>query len=479
MTRHQAVLFRQFLILADVAVSAGAFVAALSLRRWLGANQQNWLSSVLDLPRFEVGDYYQLVWLLLPIWMLALSWTKASDFRVSYWRMFVRYARGVATALAAFVVVAFLYHVAFVSRSFVVLFGVLQLVALISARVLLLESFAAVRRTDGDAHRVLVVGCSDHALGFVAALRRSSPWNNRLLGHVTVAGELVETAAEPVLGDVDQLAALLDREAVDEVVFAVPGADPERFRKAIAACDERGVDVLLTMPSMLPQTSGKIELAHVTGFDMPMLGMTRVPTSQGRLLLKRMLDVTGSGIGLLLASPLLIGVAIAIKLTSTGPVFFRQVRAGRHGRKFTMLKFRSMVVNAEELKAKLAHLNEVTGPVFSIKADPRITGIGRFIRKTSVDELPQLINVFFGDMSLVGPRPPLPSEVVQYEPWQRRRLSVKPGLTGPWQVAGRDNLDFERWMTLDLDYIDNWSLWLDIKIILKTVPAVIRGSGAG
>ena len=179
-----------------------------------------------------------------------------------------------------------------------------------------------------------------------------------------------------------------------------------------------------------------------------------------------------------LAAPVMIGTAIAIKLTSKGPVFFRQVRAGRHGRKFTMLKFRSMVVDAEALRAKLAHLNEMTGPVFKIKKDPRITSIGRIIRATSVDELPQLINVLIGDMSLVGPRPPLPSEVGQYEPWQRRRLSVKPGLTGLWQVSGRNQVDFEQWMALDLEYIDNWSLWLDLKIIFRTVPAVLRGSGA-
>jgi exopolysaccharide biosynthesis polyprenyl glycosylphosphotransferase len=329
-----------------------------------------------------------------------------------------------------------------------------------------------------DSHRVVVVGCGEHALGFVTALRRSSPWNNRLLGHISVAGERIDPAAEPVLGSLEQLAALLDREPIDEVVFAVPGSDPERFKSALAACDERGVDVLLTMPSMLPPSGAKVELANVTGFDMPMLGMSRVPTSQGRLLVKRMLDITGSAIGILFASPVLIAAAIAIKLTSPGPVFFRQVRAGRHGRRFTMIKFRSMVVDAEAQRAKLAHLNEMDGPVFKIKADPRITRVGRIIRSTSIDELPQLFNVLRGDMSLVGPRPPLPSEVLQYEPWQRRRLSVKPGLTGLWQVSGRNHVDFDQWMALDLEYIDNWSLWLDIKIILRTVPAVLRGSGA-
>ncbi|MFO0631310.1 MAG: sugar transferase [Nannocystaceae bacterium] len=478
MTRHQAVLFRQILLVIDIAISAAAFLAALMLRRWLGDARITAFSGLVEVLPVNVDDYYQLVWLLVPMWGLALSWSKTSDFRVSYWRMFVRYGRAVGVGIALFVVAAFLYKVAFVARSFVAMLAVVQLGALIGFRILLLESVAALRRTDVDGHRVLVVGCGPHAAAFAASLKRNSPWNNRLVGHVTVPGESRESDVEPILGDVENLAAVLDREPVDEVVFAVPGHDADRFASALAACDARGVDVLLTMPSVLPPSSAKIEVANVTGFDLPMLGMTRVPTSQGRLLVKRLLDITGALIGLSLAAPVMIATAIAIKLTSKGPVFFRQVRAGRHGRKFTMLKFRSMVVDAEALRAKLAHLNEMTGPVFKIKKDPRITSIGRIIRATSVDELPQLINVLIGDMSLVGPRPPLPSEVGQYEPWQRRRLSVKPGLTGLWQVSGRNQVDFEQWMALDLEYIDNWSLWLDLKIIFRTVPAVLRGSGA-
>jgi exopolysaccharide biosynthesis polyprenyl glycosylphosphotransferase len=174
----------------------------------------------------------------------------------------------------------------------------------------------------------------------------------------------------------------------------------------------------------------------------------------------------------------MLATAIAIKATDRGPIIFSQVRSGRNGRKFRMHKFRSMVVDAEKLKKELEKLNEMDGPVFKIKHDPRITRVGRFIRKTSIDELPQLFNVLFGDMSLVGPRPPLPSEVAQYQPWQRRRLSVKPGITGPWQVSGRNEISFEEWMRMDLDYIDNWSLWLDLRIIFMTVPVVLIHKGA-
>jgi exopolysaccharide biosynthesis polyprenyl glycosylphosphotransferase len=221
-----------------------------------------------------------------------------------------------------------------------------------------------------------------------------------------------------------------------------------------------------------------MQIANVSGFDYPLLNLRRTPTSEARLAVKRLLDFTGGMIGLILASPVMLAAAIAIKLDSKGPVIFKQVRAGRNGRKFTMYKFRSMVADAEELKARIAHLNEMGGPVFKIKKDPRITKIGAFIRKTSIDELPQLFNIIAGDMSIVGPRPALPSEVAQYAPWQRRRLSVKPGLTGLWQVSGRNQVDFDEWMQLDLEYIDSWSLWLDIKIILKTVPVVLLRKGA-
>jgi len=172
------------------------------------------------------------------------------------------------------------------------------------------------------------------------------------------------------------------------------------------------------------------------------------------------------------------GVMVAIKLTSKGPIFFKQQRVGLNGRPFHMLKFRSMVVNAEELKAKLAAQNEQTGPVFKMKNDPRITGIGKFIRKFSIDELPQLINVLRGDMSVVGPRPPVPSEVAKYEAWQRRRLSVRPGLTCIWQVSGRNQITFDQWMYLDMQYIDHWSFLGDLHLIFRTVPVVLTGRGA-
>lgn len=184
---------------------------------------------------------------------------------------------------------------------------------------------------------------------------------------------------------------------------------------------------------------------------------------------KRGIDIIGAGSGLLLLSPVIAIVACAVKFTSKGPIFFSQKRVGKNGQLFDMYKFRSMVVNAEELKEKLAHQNEMSGPMFKMKDDPRVTNVGKFIRKTSLDELPQLWNVLKGDMSLVGPRPSLPKEVKQFEKWMYKRLTVKPGLTCYWQVSGRNNIDFEDWMKLDISYVEDRNLWIDIKLIFKTV----------
>jgi exopolysaccharide biosynthesis polyprenyl glycosylphosphotransferase len=193
---------------------------------------------------------------------------------------------------------------------------------------------------------------------------------------------------------------------------------------------------------------------------------------------KRTFDIFASSIALACLSPLMVVVAVLIKVTSRGPILFKQDRVGLHGRTFHMLKFRSMIANAEELKAKLMAHNEQQGPVFKITRDPRITAVGRFIRKYSIDELPQLLNVLRGEMSVVGPRPPIPEEVETYEAWQRRRLSVRPGLTCVWQVSGRNEISFEEWMYLDMQYIDHWSLAQDFQLILKTVPIVLTGRGA-
>jgi exopolysaccharide biosynthesis polyprenyl glycosylphosphotransferase len=246
--------------------------------------------------------------------------------------------------------------------------------------------------------------------------------------------------------------------------------------KAILACEVEGIEAWLVADFV------KTSIARATIDEFhgkPVLVFRTTPDVSWQLVCKRLIDVIGSVAGLIVLGPfVMLPTAIAIKLTSPGPILFRQKRSGLHGRLFTMYKFRSMVTNAEMIRAELEAFNEMSGPVFKMKEDPRITSVGRFLRKTSVDELPQLWNVLMGNMSLVGPRPPIPGEVQQYDPWHRRRLSMKPGLTCLWQISGRNQIGFEQWMKLDLQYIDNWSLWLDLTILFRTIPVVLGGIGA-
>jgi exopolysaccharide biosynthesis polyprenyl glycosylphosphotransferase len=219
-----------------------------------------------------------------------------------------------------------------------------------------------------------------------------------------------------------------------------------------------------------------VHLEHLNEF--PLLTFSTGPQDELQLLAKRFADTALATLLLILLSPLMLAVAVLVAFTSAGPILYRQIRCGLGGRRFTLLKFRSMVQNAEELRADMEHLNEADGPVFKIADDPRVTPIGRWLRRTSLDELPQLWNILRGDMSFVGPRPPIPAEVDKYESWQRRRLRMRPGLTCLWALEGRSQLNFDRWMQLDLSYIDRWSLWLDAQIFLKTIPHVLFGRGA-
>jgi exopolysaccharide biosynthesis polyprenyl glycosylphosphotransferase len=279
-----------------------------------------------------------------------------------------------------------------------------------------------------------------------------------------------------VLGEAKDLEQVLGRVPVDEVYVAGnTHLHSVEMQEAVRVCERLGV------PFALPATNFRLERARPLdgqAISDGYLHYHSTPDHSSQLAMKRLFDIVSSATAIWLLIPLFVVVMVLIKVTSRGPVFFKQERCGVNGRKFHMLKFRSMVVDAEALKEKLARQNEQTGPVFKMTNDPRGTRVGRFIRKYSIDELPQLINVLRGDMSIVGPRPPLPAEVEKYKAWQRRRLSVRPGLTCIWQVSGRNQITFEKWMYLDLQYIDNWSLASDFNLIFRTVPVVLTGRGA-
>ena len=268
---------------------------------------------------------------------------------------------------------------------------------------------------------------------------------------------------------------MIEEHIVDEIIFAVSKAQLERMEEFFLACEEQGVKTRVLV-DFFPHLHSEMALDRLE--NMPLLSFSNAPENEYLLFLKRALDLAMASVLLIAAAPFLLLIAALVRLTSPGPAIYRQLRCGLNGRKFWLYKFRSMHQDAEQMRQSVEHLNEMDGPVFKSSRDPRVTSIGRFLRKTSLDELPQLLNILKGDMSFVGPRPPLPEEVAQYEKWQRRRLRMKPGLTCLWALAGRNQLNFTQWMQLDMEYIDNWSLALDFKILLRTIPRVLSGRGA-
>jgi exopolysaccharide biosynthesis polyprenyl glycosylphosphotransferase len=298
----------------------------------------------------------------------------------------------------------------------------------------------------------------------------------RLSGFLDAAPsvEAIELRREYPVRPLGELPELLRRHVIDEVLFAVPSEQLAELEETFLLCDEEGVRTRVAV-DFFPHVRSEVYLDRLGA--APLLTFSGAPHDEVRLLLKRTIDIVLAAVSLAAVAPVMAVVAALVKITSPGPVLFRQVRCGLNGRRFTLYKFRSMVADAEARKADLAALNE-RELVFKIKNDPRLTWVGKWLRKFSIDEWPQLWNVLKGDMSLVGPRPAIPEEVEQYKRWQRRRLRMRPGLTCLWVVEGRDSVDFERWMELDMEYIDNWSLALDWKIMLRTIPQVVIGKGA-
>jgi exopolysaccharide biosynthesis polyprenyl glycosylphosphotransferase len=332
------------------------------------------------------------------------------------------------------------------------------------------------RRLGYNTRNVIIVGAGEDAGNIAHLIDDSGEYGYRIKGHLALAGEdSVPGSPYAVVGQGEDLQSFLDREAVDEVIFAAPYSQILQNERLIRLCDEVGVKIHIKLDSIgtLLSRTYPTQLG-----DYPMLTLTSTPYDAMDVLVKRLIDLSVSAVALVLAAPLLAGTWLAVRLTSRGPAIFKQTRSGLNGRRFVLYKFRSMYVGAEKGLQGLRSSNEMDGPVFKMTGDPRVTRVGHFIRKWSIDELPQFFNVLKGDMSLVGPRPPLPAEVEKYARWQKRRLSVKPGLTCLWQINGRNKIGFEDWMQLDMRYIDNWSLGLDFKIMLQTIPAILFAKGA-
>jgi len=435
-----------------------------------------------DAARFS--DHALLAYLVLPVWLMLIVVVRLHDTftqPLSQSDLLTRLVKLNVSGLLSLALLQFLTQ-AIVNRSLVALFLALSFAFMYVQRTV---SYAWVRYQHARGHGrpcLLLVGRPSRRMYDFVASAKAAALPAEVLGYLqdpesNTSYSMPPPNAEALtkLGTLSALAECLEKHNVTEVVFLAPHQSPETVTDELSICEELGVPASFVVDvKQLSRASPRIRELYehcVVSFDV-------APKRPEALALKNGVDPLVALVGIVIAAPVMLAAAVAIACTMGFPITFTQQRAGRYGRPFRMFKFRTMVPDAELQRDALAGLNEVAGPAFKARSDPRITPLGRLLRRTSIDELPQLFNVLTGSMSLVGPRPLPVREHEQIHGWQRRRLSMKPGITGLWQISGRSNIDFDQWMLLDLKYIDDWSLWLDLQILLKTIPAVLFARGA-
>jgi exopolysaccharide biosynthesis polyprenyl glycosylphosphotransferase len=464
----------------DVLLTLAAFLAAYDVRSWLLPALAPYLPGLPPLPLYPLGSYLPLLVAIVLVWPAAGSLLgvyrprQLQEHRQALWEP----TKLVAGGMLALGAGLFFAKGVYVSRLLLVGFVLFDWFFLVAARLSWIHWGDRWRQLLGGDYYILLVGTGKPALELARLIEDSARAGLRLVGFVDPKGNHPMgrgEALEKPVWTVADVPRLLQERVVDELIFAVSKEELGSLEDLLLRCEEEGVRTRVQL-QVFPHLTSKVHLDQLR--HVPLLTFSTTPENELHLLVKRLADVAGAAALLLVSWPILLLLAAAVRISSPGPALYRQIRCGLGGRRFSLYKFRSMVADADERRDELAALNEADGPVFKIRNDPRCTPLGRWMRRFSLDELPQLWNVLKGDMSFVGPRPPLPEEVENYERWQRRRLRMRPGLTCLWALEGRSRLSFERWMRLDLDYIDNWSLWLDLKIFLKTIPLVLSGRGA-
>ncbi|MBC7236588.1 MAG: undecaprenyl-phosphate glucose phosphotransferase [Chloroflexi bacterium] len=384
--------------------------------------------------------------------------------------------RGTLIGIAAMIVIVFLVTPSYYSRLIFGYAGFVIFTLLSLSRTIERAIAVRLRRRGVGVRRVLLVGSGEVARSVMRAVVARPELGYQIVGFVDDEPEsLGNIGRYPALGSTARLPEILRGQTVDEVIIALPWVSSQKIAAIAQQCEREGVRANI-VPDLFQMTLSRVAVDNLDG--IPLLSVREPSLRDWQVVFKRVMDVVVAGLGLILLSPVLLLTALAIRLDSPGPIIFRQTRVGRGGQEFTCFKFRTMCVDAEQRLEELRPHNEANGPWFKMRNDPRRTRVGRFLRRTSLDELPQLWNVLKGEMSLIGPRPNLPSEVQAYEPWHYRRLEIAPGITGLWQVSGRSELTFDEMVLLDVYYIENWSPILDLHILLKTIPTVILGSGA-
>jgi exopolysaccharide biosynthesis polyprenyl glycosylphosphotransferase len=467
MLNEHVTYFRKLLVAMDVVVVTFGFFLTYLLFH--------------DLRKLYSLEYY--FWVLPVLLTLWVSLLYAFGMYVSFrlkgaWEILWIVARAAVLGFIIFSNIYFLFKIIYLSRSFIVLLFAITSTLLTVEKLALMVFFKRLRKLGFNFKNVLVVGTDARAQSYLAKVNQTPEFGLKVVGIVDLdpgrVGEEVE--GHRVIGSLDSWKEIVSTHTVDHVFFFVPHGELGRIEEPITHCETVGIPVSVAVNFFNVQT---VQGRHSEEFGIPLITYDATSGKVGQIIFKRVFDIVFSLIALLLILPLMLVIGILVKATSEGPMFFKQQRCTLNGRKFYIYKFRTMAKDAERRLIELMAYNEMKGAAFKMTADPRLTKLGSFLRKYSLDELPQFWNVLIGNMSIVGPRPPLPLEVAMYQSWQKRRLSMRAGLTCLWQISGRNNItDFEEWAKLDLEYIQNWTLGLDYKIILKTIPAVLWAKGS-
>jgi len=468
MIRRYGLAFRVLLAMADGVIAVSLLFLAIATRFGTAS-----VESQLD---FAFGDPSIAVAAYAILWPFVL-WTQGLYRHRARWTIRGEVADILrATMIFAAVILSLLFLTKNPDASRLVLVALFPLLAVgaLTTRLLLRRALIALRRQGRNTRFLLILGTTPQSQAFADMVDGHPTLGLKAIGHLADGSGHDSPVTRPILGRLDEIEDVLHSLVVDEVAICLPVSEWSRIDDIVRLCAEEGKIVRIPMYLL----GHAISASKAEEFDgVPVYSLLPGPDRALGLLAKRALDIVGGLIVAIILTPLMLAISVWIARDSPGPITFRQPRAGLHGRTFEIWKFRTMVADAEEHLEALRDQNEIRGNAFKITNDPRMTRAGRWLRRTSLDELPQLLNVLRGEMSLVGPRPPLLPEVAGYDVWHRRRLSMRPGMTGLWQVGARREADFDRWVESDLEYIDRWSFWLDLKIIALTIPAVLAGDG--
>lgn len=461
----------------DIILVIVAFISAYYIKKHLLTGLATW------------PNYYFI--LILAIGCLYLSFHSFylyDPFRTQrFHTIFFKIIKSVTTGILGLIFCLYLAHYQDISRLLILTFTLLLILLLTASKALIYFTLVHHRKREFNTRNVLIIGCGEMAIEMIKAIKKNPASGYKILGCIKTSeqhdhsnkGNIVYDDVS-IIGTMADFTSIIVKNTVDEIVFAELLGKINNISEYIHFAEKLGINIRIMPDFQIQRIMYRPETARVymnQFVGIPTIALSSAPGQETAMIFKSFIDYLVAGLGVIILSPLFIIIAISIKITSPGPVFFSQIRSGLNGRKFTMYKFRTMIEGAEAKLVELNKHNEMDGPVFKMANDPRITPIGKFLRKTSLDELPQLFNILKGEMSIVGPRPPIPAEVEKYKSWERRRLSMKPGLTCIWQVSGRNSINFDEWMRLDLEYIDNWSPWLDTKLLAKTIYEVLSFHG--